>query len=84
MSAIKKVWVTKQGKGMVSISFESTYALPEYMRLKIKELSFPDKPTKKFPKRHTICLKLLDMDDLELIIETLSAYVDTGGEGDES
>jgi hypothetical protein len=82
MNNIKKVWVTEQGSGLVSISFESKIVSPVHMRLKVTELSFPDKPTKKFPKRHTIALKLLDMDDVELIVETLSAYIDGGTYGD--
>lgn len=80
MSAIKKVWVTKQESGLVSLSLESITPIPEHMRLKVKELAFPEKPTKEHPKRHTITISLLDIEDLELIQDTINAYLYDRGE----
>jgi cell division protein FtsL len=73
--AVKKVWITEHDADLVSLSMESEVVEPEYRRLKIEERAFPDKPTVKHPKRHTISVKLLSMEDLELIIKTIEAYL---------
>lgn len=75
MSAIKKVWVTKHEGELVSISFESETLEPKWMRLHIAEADFPDKASKKYPKRHTLCLKLLSEDDLQAISDTINDYL---------
>jgi hypothetical protein len=79
MSAIKSIWITKHDGGLVSLSMESEIVKPEYMRLKVEERAFPDIPTKRHPKRHTISVKLLSQEDLEMIVEIIEAYLDQEG-----
>lgn len=76
MSTIKQVWITKHDGDLVSLSMESETVEPYYMKLKIEERIFPDKPTKKYPKRHTINIGLLSNEDLEMIVETINKYLD--------
>ena len=76
MSAIKGVWITKHDGDLVSLSMESETVTPEYMRLKVEQRAFPDKPTQKNSLRHTISVKLLSVEDLETIVETIEAYLD--------
>lgn len=81
MSAIEKVWVTEYDGGLVSLSMESKIVEPGYMRLKIEQRAFPNKPTKKYPLRHTINVKLLSLADLEMLEEAIGKYLDTYREG---
>lgn len=82
MSAIKGIWITKHDGDLVSLSMESEIVEPEYRRLKVEERAFPEKPTVKHPKRHTISVKLLSVEDLEFIMETIEAYLNGEGEGE--
>jgi hypothetical protein len=79
MSAVKNMWITRYDGDLVSLSMESETVKPEYMRLKVEERVFPDIPTKTHPKRHTISIKLLSVEDLELIMETIEAYLNREG-----
>lgn len=76
MSTIKKVWITKHDGDLVSLCFESEIVTPAFMRLKFEHRTFPDNPSVKNPLRHTGSVKLLSIDDLELIAETIQAYLD--------
>ncbi len=78
MSAIKKAWITKHDGDLVSLSFESETVEPEYMRLKVEQRAFPDKPTIKHPLRHTVSVKLLSLGDLEMIVETIEEHLSKG------
>lgn len=69
MSAIKKVWITRHDGDLVALSCESEIVDPSYMRLKISELL-----TGK--GMHTVTLKLLSNEDLEMLVETIEAYLD--------
>lgn len=75
MSAIKKAWITKHDGDLVSLSFESETVEPEYMRLKVEQRAFPDKPTIKYPLRHTVSVKLLSLGDLEMIVEAIEEHL---------
>lgn len=73
--ALKRAWITPQEGNLVSLSFESETVIPEYMRVKVKEVVFPVNPTKEKPLRHTICLKLFTLQDLITLRETIDDYV---------
>lgn len=76
--ALKRAWVTPHEGDLVSLSFESEIVTPEYMRIKVSEQAFPDKPTKEKPKRHTVCLKLFTMGDLIKLRDVLDDYIYMG------
>lgn len=80
MSTLKGVWITPHDAGLVSLSMESEIVYPEYMRIKVSEREFPDNPTKKSPKRHTISVKLLTIDDLKLLKNIIDEYLQVEGE----
>ena len=62
--AIKQVWITEFNDNLVSLCMESKTVEPEQMRLKVEEMDFPDRPTKRNPKRHTCNVGLLSREDL--------------------
>ncbi len=73
--ALRHAWITKHEGELVSLSFESETVDPEYMRIKVSEQAFPEKPTKKNPKRHTVCLKLFSEWDLCHIRDVIDGYL---------
>lgn len=73
--AIKQVWITRFNDNLVSISMESAVVDPEFMRLKVEEQDFPDKPTKRNPKRHTCIVGLLSREDLEMLRGKITEYL---------
>lgn len=75
MSQLKKVWLTKHSRHLSSLSLESEIVKPEYMKIKVYEQTFPDKPTVEHPERHTICLKLFDEEDLHMIVTAIEMYL---------
>lgn len=75
MSAIKHAWITHHEGDLVSLSMESETVEPEHMRIKVSEQAFPEKPTKKNPKRHTVCLKLFTLEDLIKLRDVLDDYI---------
>ena len=74
MANLKKAWLTEShilGTGF-TLSLESAKVDPDYEKLIISQSTFPDEPTDKHPKRHTIVIGLFDSDDLlkiKLVIE---------------
>lgn len=81
--AIKQVWITEFSDDLVSLCMESKIVEPEHMRLKFEEMEFPDKPTKRNPKRHTCNIGLLSREDLELLRVEITKYLDGTTEGEE-
>lgn len=77
MSSIKNVWIDKHDGGMIEISLQSEHIQPKGMRLKAVEVKSGE-PT----YLHKIKIGLLSVRDLELIMETIEAYLD--GEGSEA
>jgi hypothetical protein len=73
--AIKQVWITEFDAGLVSIAMESAIVEPEHMRLKVEEQEFPDKPTKRNPKRHTCNVGLLSIEDLQMLRDEITRYL---------
>lgn len=73
--ALKHVWITEHTRDLVSLSMESEIVDPEYMRIKVSEQVFPEKPTKKSPKRHTVCLKLFTEADLCYLRDVIDDYL---------
>jgi predicted transport protein len=71
MSAIKKAWVTKHDGGMVDISLQSEHVAIKGMRLKVSEIKSGE-PT----SLHKVTIGLLSVEDLELIMETIEAYLE--------
>lgn len=80
--AIKKVWIIEYNDNLVALGMESAIVEPEHMRLKIDENEFPDKPTKRNPKRHTCNVGLLSREDLEMLRVEITKYLN-GGKGEE-
>ena len=73
--AIKKVWIIEYNDNLVALGMESAIVEPEHMRLKIDENEFPDKPTKRNPKRHTCNVGLLSKEDLEMLRDEITRYL---------
>lgn len=80
MRLIKKVWITPYGNNdLVVLSFESKYVENEFERLHFSEMLFPAKPSIKHPLRHTICVKVLDAEDLIIIRDAIDKHLESGG-----
>jgi hypothetical protein len=66
MANLKKAWLTEShilGTGW-TLSLESAKVEQEYERLIVSQSNFPDEPSDKHPKRHTVVIGLLDSEDL--------------------
>ena len=74
MGTIKKVWITKHDGGMVNISIQSEYVEPKRMRVNSKEVIAGSPES-----LHKVVIGLLSTEDLELIMETIEAYLDVEG-----
>jgi hypothetical protein len=72
---IKQVWITEMTERLVSMSMESATVEPEHMRLKVDDRDFPDKPTKRNPKRHVCVVGLLTREDLEMLRVEITRYL---------
>lgn len=75
MRKMKKCWITEQTSESVSLSFESMDPSEEHTRLFVRELQFPSVPTPEHPRRHTLVLSLLGVEDLIEIRDTLDRYL---------
>lgn len=71
MSVIKKVWITKHDGGLVELSLQSEHVAIKGMRIKAVEKK-SGLPT----SLHKIEIGLLSDEDLEMIVETIEAYLD--------
>ena len=85
MSGLKNAWLTKHDGELASLSLESKAIEPKYMRIKAEENIFPKKQQSQEavgkPQRHVICIKLLSLDDLEMLEATIGEYLDNYREG---
>lgn len=70
---IKSAWVTDQTNGYVTLSIESKTVHPEFMRVHVREIVFPEKPKKK--QRHTVILSSLGDDDLRKIRDACDKFL---------
>lgn len=75
MGLIKKVWVTDQESGLVSLSIESIHVTEKHMRVKSYEHVFPEVPSKNNPLRHTVVLSLFDEEDLKKIMIAIGKHL---------
>ena len=81
MSAIKKVWITEHDVGLVALSMESVHVIEKFRRIHMREMEFPEVPSKNNPLRHTIVVSLLDDEDLKKIMVTIAKHLGYGLEG---
>jgi len=79
MRSLKSAWLTPlHDEPLYILSLESVNPEPEHMRLKARDLVFPVEPTKKNPRRHTVILSLLDVEDIRLLRDVLDRSLETG------
>lgn len=70
---IEKAWITPYTSDLVTLSFSSLRVVPEWARIQVNEVVFPDRDTK--APRHTVSIKLLDDDDLVLLRDAIDEYL---------
>lgn len=71
MSTIKKVWSGEwpTNNYLLTLSIESANADEVHRRIQVTEHLFPATPTPTNPLRHTICIGLLDEDDINMLAQ---------------
>jgi len=75
MSAIKDAWITEHDSGLVALSLESAHVKEKHMRIHAYDWEFPDVPSERHPKRHTVSISLLNEDDLNVILRAICKYL---------
>jgi tetrahydromethanopterin S-methyltransferase subunit A len=77
---LKKAWITAHVAGMSVLSLESQTVEPEYAQLSVDTRLFPDRPSVKHSQRHVCTVRLLDEDDLRMIRDAISAFLEQSSE----
>ena len=75
MSTLKKAWITPWERGLVSLSLESLETDPEYRRLDVENRLFPS-PKDPSLRRFTTILRILTVEDLQMIRDAIDAYLE--------
>jgi hypothetical protein len=75
---VKKAWITPwpNSAELVTLSIESADTEPADQRLSIYDRVFPTTPTPAHPQRHVLSIGLLEPEDLKMIRDALSAYLE--------
>lgn len=71
---LRQAWVTEFDKGLVSLSLESNRTMPEYERVRIREMIYPENiPLEN--RRHVLMVSLFDDRDLMMIRDAINKYL---------
>lgn len=71
MSNLKKAWIRQNDDlDLYSLSIESTDPTGSN-KLHVREMTFPEKD----PKRHTICITYMTLEDIHDLYEALGEYL---------
>lgn len=77
MMSLKSAWLTAwPTSDLFTLSLESKMPENENLRIRVRDLEFPGKPTKKNPLRHTIVIGVMDLDDLRLLRDVIDRFLE--------
>jgi hypothetical protein len=77
--SLKKAWITKVTDRIASLTLESNNPDEVCNRIYFNEMLFPNNPSDQHPLRHTINLGMFNLEELEIIKNTIEDYLENNG-----